>query len=137
MEWTSVPFKLGGIRNIIAIAVPTIVWLIIYLFWGIGWLILSIVLVGGSILPYFLPTTYILTEKDIIVKTIFSHQKKRWIDFGSFYVDKNGVLLSPFNKPSRLENYRGLYVRFHKNNREVVEFIEKVMKGKNGKNNLK
>jgi hypothetical protein len=38
-------------------------------------------------------------------------------------VDKNGVLLSPFAGRSRLENFRGVYVRFGQNKDQVVNFV--------------
>lgn len=132
IEWTSIPFKIGGKRNIIAIAVPIIVWAIILVFWGVGWFILSLILVGGSILPYFLPTRYVLTKDGVAVNSFFTKQKKRWKDYKSFYVDENGVFLSPFRKPTRLENFRGIYIHFHKNKDEVVEFIRNMMEKVNG-----
>ena len=33
------------------------------------------------------------------------------------------MFLSPFVEPSRLENFRGLYLMTEKNNEEVAEFI--------------
>lgn len=127
IKWISLPFKIGGRRNIIAIVVPVVIWVIIFLFWGAGWFILSLVLVGGSILPYFLPTKYKITKDGIVVNSLFTKQKKRWEYYRSFYVDKNGVFLSPFRKPTRLENFRGIYIRFHKNKDDVVEFIRNMM----------
>jgi hypothetical protein len=124
IQWTSVPFRLGGKRNIIAIAIPLLVWGIVYIFWGPGWFLISFLLIGGSILPYFLPTHYTLSEDGIVVRSLFTRQKKRWNDYKSFSVDKNGIFLSPFAKPSRLENYRGMYIRFHKNREDVIEFVK-------------
>ena len=51
---------------------------------------------------------------------------KPWSDFRSFYADRNGVLLSPFARPSRLENFRGVYVRFGDSKRhEILDFIQR------------
>ena len=44
--------------------------------------------------------------------------------FRSFYTDKNGVLLSPFIAPSRLENFRGLYITFDNNRDAVLDFVK-------------
>ena len=44
-------------------------------------------------------------------------------DNDGYYVDKSGVLLSPFIRPSRLENFRGLYVRFAGNKDEVMRIV--------------
>lgn len=46
--------------------------------------------------------------------------------FRSFYPDKRGVLLSPFTRPSRLENFRGVYVRYDGNKDEVDAFVKEI-----------
>jgi hypothetical protein len=50
--------------------------------------------------------------------------RKKWSQYRSCYPDKNGVLLSPFVRPSRLENFRGTYIRFWNNREEVVSFVK-------------
>ncbi len=125
ISWTSLPFRIGGKKNILAIAIPLAVWVVVLVFWGVWWFVVAVVLIGGSILPYFLPTTYVLTEKGISVRSLFTRQNKRWDQYRSFSVDKHGVFLSPFDTPSRLENFRGIYLRFHRNKEEVVTFVEK------------
>jgi hypothetical protein len=124
ITWTSLPFRIGGKKNIVAIAVPVALWAIVLVLWGVWWFVISLILIGGSILPYYLPTTYVLSEKGISVRSLFTRQNRKWADYRSFYVDEHGVLLSPFNKPSRLENFRGVYLRFHKNGEEVVAFVK-------------
>ncbi len=133
ITWTSLPFRIGGKKNIIAIAVPVAVWVIVLVFWGLWWFVISLILVGGSILPYFLPTKYMLSEKGISVRSFFTRQNKKWGDYKSFSIDTHGVFLSPFNKPSRLENFRGIYLRFHKNRDEVVAFVKRMIAGEDGR----
>jgi hypothetical protein len=127
ISWTSIPFRIGGKRTIVACVVPLAVWVIILLFWGLWWFLISLILIGGSILPYFLPTNYELSENGISVRSVFTRQKKSWSQFRSFSVDNHGVFLSPFTKPSRLENFRGLYIRFHGNRDEVVAFVKRMI----------
>lgn len=133
ITWSSLPFRIGGKKNIIAIAVPVAVWVIVLVFWGLWWFVISLILVGGSILPYFLPTKYVLSEKGISVRSIFTRQNKNWGDYKSFSVDTHGIFLSPFSKPSRLENFRGIYLRFHKNRDEVVAFVKRMLAGEDGR----
>lgn len=131
MTWTSFPFRIGGKRNIVAIAVPIAVWVIVLVFWGVWWFVVAVILIAGSILPYFLPTTYVLTEKGISVRSLFTRQNRAWTHYRSFSVDRHGVFLSPFDKPSRLENFRGIYLRFHGNKDEVVTFVERKLREDN------
>lgn len=104
---------------------------LLLLFSGIYWLfqsafvtLLSAIFVTGSLYRYFVPFQYELYEHELVVSAPFYRLIKPWSDFRSCYVDKNGVLLSPFAKPSRLENFRGTYVRFGANRSEVVDFIK-------------
>jgi hypothetical protein len=49
---------------------------------------------------------------------------KDWSQFRSCYPDKNGILLSPFAHPSRLENFRGLYLMFEGNRDAVTACVK-------------
>jgi hypothetical protein len=64
-----------------------------------------------------------LDEEGITVKGTTVKRNKKWTEFRSYYKDKNGVFLSPFPRPTRLENYRGLYIRFSENEEEVMDFV--------------
>lgn len=103
---------------------------LLLLFSGIYWLfqsafitLLSTIFVTGSLYRYFVPFRYELYDHQLVVTGPLYRLTKSWDTFRSFYVDKNGVLLSPFAKPSRLENFRGVYVRFGPNRSEVLDFI--------------
>ena len=78
----------------------------------------------GSLSSFFLPTQYLLDNDKVRIKFFFTIREKKWGMFRSYYVDKNGVLLSPFEKPSRLENFRGQYIRFDRNKDQVVNFVK-------------
>lgn len=86
---------------------------------------LSIVILFLSLSKFYLPTGYKLTEKKIYVKTLTQTLAKEWKLYRSWYPDKNGILLSTFAQPSRLENFRGLYLLFEKNGAEVTAFVGK------------
>jgi len=85
--------------------------------------LVSILILLGALCPFFLPTDYELTSDKVKVRFFFSQKEKEWSFYRSFYVDKNGVLLSPFERPSRLENFRGIYIRFDRNKDQVVKFV--------------
>ena len=98
---------------------------LLYIFYGMFASGLAILLLGVSLLPFFLKTQYELNEDGLIVKKPYSRMKKEWSHFGSYYPDKNGVLLSPFSKPSRLENFRGVYILFGDRKDEILTFIKR------------
>lgn len=83
----------------------------------------------GSLYKYFLPFHHQCEADRLIITSCCYRLERSWETFRSFYVDANGVLLSPFARPTRLENFRGVYVRFGKHTpEEVVDFITSKIK---------
>jgi uncharacterized membrane protein len=122
MNWQSLPFKEHPKRSIFLVIFLLALIYGIYPF-GIYWVILSVTFICLSVNTYFLPTNYTMDESGITIKGILLGRNKKWAEFKSYYKDKNGVLLSPFEKHSRLEDFRGTYIRFNKNEKEVIGFI--------------
>jgi hypothetical protein len=85
-------------------------------------LLLTLVLLL-SLSAFFFPTTYFLSQQGIRVKTLITSFERPWTTYRSYWPDRNGVLLSPFPRRSRLENFRGLFVRFEGNRDIVVAFV--------------
>ena len=89
---------------------------------------LALVVLFASLAKFYLPTRYKLTDRRLMVKTTTQTVYKDWSQFRSFYADKNGVLISPFIQPSRLENFRGIYLIFESNKDEVMRFVSEHVK---------
>lgn len=129
MQWTVHPIKrnwkisAGVILFLVALCTA-----IYFSFNSATFLILSIAFLFISLSPFFFPTTYTFQDDSVLVKSFFRKFSRQWDSFKSYYPDKNGVLLSPFISPSRLENFRGVYIRFEGNRSEVVGFVEKKLK---------
>lgn len=114
--------------TILVILFLFVVWLVVYLATFSLFLTgLSVVIMLASLSSFFLPTRYELNQEKVKIRFFLTMREREWSAFRSFYVDKNGVLLSPFAKPSRLENFRGIYVRFNRNKDQVVEFVKSKM----------
>ncbi len=86
--------------------------------------VLTLLIMFGSLAKFYFPTSYTLTDEGIIIKTTTQTLRKEWSLYRSYYPDKNGILLSPFVRPTRLENFRGLYVMFNNNKDEVIAFVK-------------
>ncbi|MYA69946.1 hypothetical protein F4Y19_07650 [Candidatus Poribacteria bacterium] len=100
--------------------------LIIYLGFQLIYVaVLSAIFLIGSLYKYFLPFHHQFeSDKLIITSCCFYRLERPWEAFRSFFTDANGVLLSPFARPTRLENFRGVYVRFGKYPpEEIINFI--------------
>jgi hypothetical protein len=129
LKWRSHPFRRKKLVSFLVILCLVAVWVSIYLTtFSIIMTLVSIFILLGALSPFFLPTEYELTSDKIKVRFFFNQKEKEWSFYRSFYVDKNGVLLSPFDKPSRLENFRGIYIRFDQNKDQVVRFVSSKIK---------
>lgn len=126
MQWTVHLIKRNWKISAGVILFLIILCAAIYLsFSSATFLFLSVAILAISLSPFFLPTTYTFQDDCIIVKSLLRKSSRQWNSFKSYYPDRNGVLLSPFPSPTRLENFRGVYIRFENNRSEVVDFIEK------------
>ncbi|MBN1620815.1 hypothetical protein JW890_08835 [candidate division WOR-3 bacterium] len=106
--------------------------------WALSFMILPSIVVASILTfcvfvyvsEFFLPVKYGL-DKDFVWKKIGPVKiQKQWVQLRSFYTDKNGILISPFTKPSRLETFRGIYIRFAGAERQtVLEAVKKHLKG--------
>jgi hypothetical protein len=116
------------VRAIIAVAfVALMAWTIQSWFRTTYFTVVAVLLVWGQVAGFFLPTRFALTEGGVTVRGLVSRRQKGWSEFRSYYVDREGILLSPFTERSRLERFRGVSLQFHGNRDEVVAFVEGVM----------
>lgn len=81
---------------------------------------ISIVVLAGSLLRFFLITRYELSPQGITVGYMGMEKKHSWEKFQCYYSCPQGVQLSTLVKPSRLDSFRGLYIIYGKQNREEV-----------------
>ena len=80
-----------------------------------------------SLRGFYIPTRYRLSAEGIAVKEPLFTRTRTWAECKSLHRDKHGVLVSPFSYTTRLENFRGVYLRFDNNGREVLEFLNEHM----------
>ena len=137
LEWESFPFVERPLTSfvliIFLILLFFVLWKIAVVEWGypifyIGGMLLTI----GSLLPYFISTKYRLYDDKIVMQYIFFKVERKLSDFGCFYTDKRGIMLSTFKMPRRLDVFRGQSLRFSANQIEKEELI-RILKEKVGK----
>ncbi|MGB5106506.1 MAG: hypothetical protein WBP42_07305 [Candidatus Zixiibacteriota bacterium] len=125
MQWVCQPAKSRPVVAIaVAVFIVALVVLTYFLTYSPLFAVVAALILWGSLSQFYLQTTFEFTERKVKVKYLVNKIEKEWAQYRSFYVDKNGVLLSPFVRPSRLENFRGLYIRFA-GNRDAVAAIVK------------
>lgn len=130
LSWTVHPIVENWRKSVLLGLFLTLLLFGIYLgFQSIYVALISGIALLGSLYKYFLPFHHEFEADRLIITSCCYRLERSWETFRSFYVDANGVLLSPFVRPTRLENFRGVYVRFGKHTpEEVVDFISSKIK---------
>jgi len=83
-------------------------------------------LLFASLAEFFLPVTYRLTTKGAEAKHLWTFARIEWSNVKRKYLCEDGVKLSPLSSPSRLESFRGVFLRFGRDNREeILQAIKK------------
>lgn len=125
LRWTAHPVRR---RPVVSAAVTVFVILVtVVVFYAMDsrtFAVLALVVMLLSLGKFYFPTRYVLDKKGITIKSTTQTLNKEWRLYRSCYPDKNGVLLSPFAEPSRLENFRGLYIMAKDNREEVLVFVK-------------
>jgi hypothetical protein len=123
------PLKENLLRSLAVILfLAAIVWTLDTWF-GPQWILPSAFILILFLSGFFLPTFYRLDAEQVSVRGLINRKKRRWKDFKKCYPGEKGVHLSPTERPSRLENIRGLYLPFGpdasgERRRQVMAFIE-------------
>ena len=116
------------VRAVLAVAfIVLMAWTIQAMFRTTYFTVVAVLLVWGQVAGFFLPTRFSLTAENISIRGLVSRREKDWSEFRSHYIDREGVLLSPFVERSRLDRFRGVSLQFHGNRDEVVAFVERMM----------
>jgi preprotein translocase subunit SecE len=126
LEWTVWPYKESARRTTLVIAAILAVGVLACLmFKAIFWGVFSVAILFASLHTYFTRTTYRLDAESVTVRSSMGTVVRKWATFKRYYIDKRGVTLSPFAKPSRLEPFRSTRLLYGGNRDEVVAFISK------------
>lgn len=131
LAWTCHPVKR---KPLVSAAVSLLILIVgaavLYIMQSGLFAVFSMVVMFAALAKFYWPTSYRLSDRRIMIKTTTQTLYKDWKVYRSCYPDKNGVLLSPFTEPSRLENFRGLYIMFSNNRDEVTAFVKARVGGK-------
>jgi len=85
-----------------------------------------------SLATFFFATTYTIGEGKVKIKYLFSEKERNMTAFRAVYSGHRGVLLSPYISPTRMENFRGFYLRYGLDNKaEVDQFLSEYIDWQN------
>ena len=64
----------------------------------------------ASVTRYLLPTRFALTDEGVSSSHLFRTQLRKWSEFRRLDRHADGLFLSPFVIPSRLDSFRGIFL---------------------------
>ncbi len=112
--------KTGTWLGIAVLAGVSVVWIS---FHSIGWVLLSLVLLLGSITTYILPITYTLTDRELRMRTLVANEAKPWRRFAGFSVYSDAVHVAFDQHSFRGRMLRGYTLYFEGNREEVMAIV--------------
>ena len=130
-EWISHPLRQNLSKALLFWIVAGLALGVVYAaFRQIGWVILAAVFLTGSLRDFLFPTRYRLTTSGIEARQKIGKVVRKWSDFKRADFDRNGVFLSPFARPRRLENYRGLFLPYPPDRERLEEIVRERMEAR-------
>ena len=128
-NWTSFPVidqpKKSILVGLIIIITAYILWQLAIVEWEQPlYYVLGILILFISLAPYFVPTSYYFYENGFLVQYPFVKIEKLYTDYGCFYADKMGFMLSTYIQPRRMDAFRGQSIRFSKTKNEKEEILQ-------------
>ncbi len=126
IEWRSWPIRDDVPKSLLLVAVVLVVCVGVgFSFDGLGYGLIAVAILGVGLSRYFLPTRYTLDETGVLARFMGQTQRMPWSDVRRTLVHREGIHLSPFPEPSRLDSFRGVFLRFAGNADEVTPFVER------------
>ena len=140
LTWRAHPFAQNVTKSVIAIAAVLGMgglgyWAFVDLgiemgvLFGVG----ASVVLFAALHKFFLPTTYILSKDSIEIKRPFRAITADWERFRSFNNDEAGVLLSPYDSPTRKAMFRSLFLMFGDSRKEeILDYLRRRLRDVRG-----
>lgn len=80
-------------------------------------------LLASSVADFLFPVRYTLTSAGAEMRGLVSSHALEWRSVRQCYQDAEGIKLSPLPRLTRLERFRGVYLRFAGNREEVLAVV--------------
>lgn len=113
MAWTCHPLRdepLLKSLSLVGIIVASAVIMAISLE-GLAYGVIALVALIVATLGYLLPTRYVVDATGIACRQLV-WRRRPWTSFRRAVHQPDGIFLGPMRKPSRLDAFRGLFLRF-------------------------
>jgi len=124
LQWKSHPARERPLATIFVVIFILIIFYFVYkISDNFLMVIMAFFIFLVALTTFFFPTTYTVDQRKVTIKYLFTLKERNITAFRSVFPGTRGVLLSPFLGPTRLENFRGFYLRYGKDNKEEIDRI--------------
>ena len=124
--WTSHPLREEPLAKsvLLVLTILGVAFIVGVSFQSISFAFLSLVLLTAAMTRYFFTTRYVLDDRGFTIAHIGTRRQYLWTNFRRAARHRDGVFLSPFAKPHRLDTFRGQFLR-SKNPAEIYHVVQK------------
>jgi hypothetical protein len=128
LKWKSCPIREESVfKSVSLIIIIFVVALFTVYSLGVWYGVLALILISMSLSKYFIPTKYELSSEGVVVRFGFFKKKKNWAYYTRYSVRHDGIFLSPFKSPTRVDSFRGDFLRF--GNKVNFQSLNKTLNG--------
>ena len=127
IRWRVHPLTENAWRSILLVAIILAACYGVWSWTGYGGLVLlAFAFLIVSMAPYIFPARYRMDSEGLEVIFLGVRSFRGWEEYRNFYPHDVGVHLSPFRELTRLDPFRGNFIRFSPGNRdEVIKFLDR------------
>lgn len=124
LRWKSHPARERPLATVVVVIFILIIFYFVYdISNNFLMVVMAFLIFFIALTTFFFPTTYTVDERKVTIKYLFTLKERNLSAFRSAYPGRRGILLSPFLGPTRLENFRGFYLRYGRDNKEEIDKI--------------
>lgn len=130
IRWRVHPLTENAWRSILLVVIIVATCYGVWSWTGYGGLVLlAFVFLVVSMAPFIFPTRYRMDAEGLEVIFLGVRSFRGWEEYRNFYPHDVGVHLSPFKELTRLDPFRGNFIRFTpENRRDVLDFLGRHIK---------
>ncbi|MBT3342562.1 MAG: hypothetical protein HN712_17370 [Gemmatimonadetes bacterium] len=114
------PLKSTSLLAVIFIVAIVAAWSFEQMLYGI----ISALLLLAATSRYLLPTNFLLSQDGVAATHLWNTRRLTWQQVLRIDVHRDGLFLSPFRQPSRLDGFRGLFLRYADNGGQVAIVVD-------------
>lgn len=124
--WTSHPLREEPLAKsfLLVLIILSVASIVGVSFQSISFAFLSLALLTAAMTRYFFTTRYVIDARGFTISYIGTRRQYLWTSFRRAAIHPDGIFLSPFAKPHRLDTFRGQFLR-SKSPDEIYHVVQK------------